>query len=83
MIEVVQGTGPIVLGLPHSGLDVPENIWETLNKRGQKLADTDWHIHKLYNGLLGNVTSVRTPVHRYVIDVNRPPDGQSLYPGQN
>lgn len=83
MIEVVQGTGPIVLGLPHSGLDVPENIWETLNKRGQKLADTDWHIHKLYNGLLGNVTTVRTPVHRYVIDVNRPPDGQSLYPGQN
>ena len=26
---------------------------------------------------------MRTPVHRYVIDVNRGPEGQSLYPGQN
>jgi N-formylglutamate deformylase len=30
-----------------------------------------------------NVTTVRTPVHRYVIDVNRDPSGASLYPGQN
>ncbi|MBV1896325.1 MAG: N-formylglutamate deformylase [Rhodobacteraceae bacterium] len=83
MIEVVRGTGPIVLGLPHTGMDVPENIWETLNENGQKLADTDWHIHVLYGWLLDNVTTVRTPVHRYAIDVNRAPDGQSLYPGQN
>ncbi len=26
---------------------------------------------------------MRTPVHRYVIDVNRDPAGESLYPGQN
>ena len=26
---------------------------------------------------------MRTPVHRYVIDVNRDPEGESLYPGQN
>lgn len=83
MIEVVQGTGPIVLGLPHTGLDVPKGIWNKLNECGQNLADTDWHIDRLYNGLIGEVTTVRTPVHRYVIDVNRAPDGQSLYPGQN
>ncbi len=83
MIEVVQGTGPIVLGLPHTGVDVPKDVWFNLNECGQKLADTDWHIHKLYKGLVGEVTMVRTPVHRYVIDVNRAPDGQSLYPGQN
>ena len=29
------------------------------------------------------MTTVRTPIHRYVIDVNRAPDGASLYPGQN
>ncbi len=29
------------------------------------------------------MTSVRTPIHRYVIDVNRDPSGESLYPGQN
>ena len=34
-------------------------------------------------GLLDDVTTVRTTVHRYVIDVNRDPSGESLYPGQN
>jgi formiminoglutamase len=50
---------------------------------GRALADTDWHIHRLYEGLLGSVTTVRTRIHRYVIDTNRDPSGTSLYPGQN
>lgn len=83
MIEVVQGGGPIVLGLPHTGTYVPPEIWDTLNDRGRALADTDWHIDRLYNGLGHDVTTVRTPIHRYVIDVNRGPDDASLYPGQN
>ena len=83
MIEVVQGGGPLVLGLPHTGTYVPPEIMAWLNARGQALADTDWHIARLYDGLIGNVTTVRTPVHRYVIDVNRAPGGESLYPGQN
>lgn len=83
MIEVVQGGGPLVLGLPHTGTFVPPEILVRLNERGRALADTDWHIEKLYDGLIGDVTTVRTPVHRYVIDVNRDPGGASLYPGQN
>jgi formiminoglutamase len=83
MIEVVQGGGPLVLGLPHTGTYVPPEIVARLNVRGRALADTDWHIERLYDGLVGDVTTVRTPVHRYVIDVNRAPDGESLYPGQN
>jgi len=83
MIEVTQGSGPIVLGVPHTGTDVPADIAGMLNDRGLALADTDWNIHRLYGGLLDNVTTVRTPIHRYVIDVNRGPDDASLYPGQN
>ena len=83
MIEVKQGNGPIVLGLPHTGTEVPDDVRHVLNDRGRALADTDWHIHHLYDGLLEGVTTVRTPIHRYVIDVNRAPDGESLYPGQN
>jgi formiminoglutamase len=83
MIEVTQGNSPIVLGLPHTGTDVPPEIWETLNDRGRALADTDWHIHRLYADLGLDLTRVRTPMHRYVIDVNRGPDDASLYPGQN
>jgi formiminoglutamase len=83
MIEVTQGASPLVLGLPHTGTEVPADIWDRLNEIGQGLADTDWHIHDLYAGLVEDVTTVRTPIHRYVIDVNRDPAGLSLYPGQN
>ncbi len=83
MIEVTQGSSPLVLGLPHTGTEVPPEIWRGLNDTGREMADTDWHIHALYDGLAQDVTTVRTPLHRYVIDVNRAPDGASLYPGQN
>lgn len=83
MIEVTRGASPLVLGLPHTGTDVPVEVWDRLNDTGRALADTDWHVHDLYTGLVDGVTTVRTPIHRYVIDVNRDPEGQSLYPGQN
>lgn len=83
MIKTIQGSSPVVLGLPHTGTEVPPEIWDGLNETGQALADTDWHIHDLYAGLVADITSVRTPIHRYVIDVNRDPAGESLYPGQN
>lgn len=81
--EVKQGSSPVILGFPHTGTDVPPAIWEQLNENGRLLADTDWHIHDLYEGLLPDVTTVRATFHRYVIDANRDPEGVSLYPGQN
>lgn len=81
--EVVQGSSPVILGLPHTGTDVPEDIWNRLNDNGRILADTDWHIHQLYAGLIEGATSVRATFHRYCIDANRDPAGASLYPGQN
>ena len=83
VVDVHQGTSPVILGLPHTGTEVPEDIWARLNDNGRILADTDWHIHKLYDGLLDNVTTVRATFHRYCIDANRDPAGVSLYPGQN
>lgn len=82
-VEVTSGDGPIVLGVPHSGTYVPEEVWQRLNPLGQKLADTDWHVDRLYSGLLPDTTMVRANFHRYVIDANRDPAGVSLYPGQN
>jgi N-formylglutamate deformylase len=54
-----------------------------LNPTGQALADTDWHIHEIYAGLLPRATTVRATFHRYLIDANRAPDDASLYPGRN
>ena len=82
-VSIRQGSGPIVLGLPHTGTFVPPEVADKLNDNGRKLADTDWHIDRLYDGLLAGVTTVRANFHRYVIDANRDPEGVSLYPGQN
>jgi formiminoglutamase len=82
-VEVTRGDGPVVLGLPHTGTFLPEDIRADLNDRGRQLTDTDWHIERLYDGLLPGATLVRATFHRYAIDANRAPDGESLYPGQN
>ena len=82
-VEVIKGGGPVVLGMPHTGTYVPQDVRAKLNERGRGLDDTDWNIHKLYDGLLPGATVVRAKFHRYVIDANRDPSGASLYPGQN
>lgn len=81
--EIARGTSPVILAFPHTGTEVPAEIWDRLNDNGRLLADTDWHIHQLYAGLLPGATTVRATFHRYVIDANRDPTGVSLYPGQN
>lgn len=69
--------------MPHTGTYISEKIYKTLNANGRKLADTDWHVDRLYRGLLPGVTIVKANFHRYVVDANRDPLGASLYPGQN
>jgi len=83
VFEISEGDGPVILGLPHTGIWLPEDVAAKLNDRGRGLDDTDWHIERLYAGLLPGVTTVRALFHRYVIDANRDPSGESLYPGQN
>lgn len=82
-VTVTRGQSPIVLGIPHAGTEVPADIARDLNGTGSALADTDWHVDQLYEGLLPEATVVRANFHRYVIDANRDPAGVSLYPGQN
>lgn len=82
-VEITQGASPVILAFPHTGTFVPDDVAARLNAEGRKLRDTDWHIEKLYDGLLAGATTVRATFHRYVIDANRDPSGASLYPGQN
>ncbi|MBO6859511.1 N-formylglutamate deformylase [Roseibium sp.] len=82
-VEVFRGDGPVVLGVPHAGTFVPDDIKARFNDTGLKLADTDWHVDRLYSDLLPGATMVKANFHRYVIDANRDPEGVSLYPGQN
>lgn len=82
-VEVIPGDGPVVLGQPHGGTWLLPEVLARLNATGQTLSDTDWHIGRLYDGLLPGATVVRATFHRYLIDANRDPSGASLYPGQN
>lgn len=82
-VTVHEEGSPIILAFPHVGTFVPEDIFQKLNKNGQRLADTDWHVDRLYDGLLGDATKVIANFHRYVVDANRDPADVSLYPGQN
>ena len=88
-VNITEGSGQIILAQPHGGTffppvdDFQNEIIPTLNEIGRELADTDWHIHRLYDGLIQDVTVVEATFSRYLIDANRDPSGNSLYPGQN
>lgn len=81
-VIVARGESPLVLAFPHAGTRVPDDVRAGLNDEGLVLRDTDWHIARLYDDLLDDVTRVEATFHRYVIDANRDPAGQTLYPGQ-
>ncbi len=77
------GTLPVVVSVPHVGTYVPESILERFEPPAKQLRDTDWYVDKLYDFArqIGVHMLVAT-YSRYVIDLNRSPDGHSLYPGQ-
>jgi len=81
--ELHRGDSPVILSFPHTGTGLPPEIQSRLNANGRLLADTDWHVDRLYQDLLPEATIVRANFHRYVIDANRDPRDVSLYPGQN
>ena len=81
--KIKRSEGILVLAMPHTGTFVPPEVWADLNARGQALADTDWHLDRLYADLVPEATTIGATFHRYVIDANRGPDDASLYPGQN
>jgi N-formylglutamate deformylase len=78
-----RGASPLVVSMPHVGTFVPHSIGRDFADCAARRPDTDWHLPRLYDFLddLG-ATVIRANLSRYVIDVNRPPDGANLYPGQ-
>lgn len=82
-LTVEQRDAPLILSLPHTGIDIPSQYREGLVSLDLARKDADWWIDKLYTFArdLG-ATFVHTAISRTVIDVNRDPSGTSLYPGQ-
>ena len=80
-----QGTRPLLISMPHVGTHVPPKLAARLTPKARQVPDTDWHLERLYDFAAKELgASVLVATHsRYVIDMNRPPDGASLYPGQS
>jgi formiminoglutamase len=82
-VDVEERGTPLLLSLPHTGTGLPKGLAERLTEAGRALVDTDWHVDRLYAFAdATGATTVKAGFSRYVIDVNRDPSGQSLYPGQ-
>jgi N-formylglutamate deformylase len=79
-----RGGSALIVSMPHVGTFVPHSLGARLADCAARRPDTDWHLARLYD-FLGELdaTVVRAQYSRYVIDVNRPPDGANLYPGQD
>ena len=79
-----RGASPLVVSMPHVGNFIPHTVGSALSDCAARRPDTDWHLPRLYDFLEDLGATVITATHsRYVIDVNRPPDGENLYPGRD
>ena len=78
------GSSALIVSMPHAGTFIPHSIGKGLSDCAAKRPDTDWHLPRLYDFLGDLGATVVTATHsRYVVDVNRPPDGANLYPGRD
>ena len=79
-----EGTAPLLVSLPHDGSVIPDAIANGMRETARCAPDTDWHVARLYDVARTLGASILVPRYsRYVVDLNRPPDDVSLYPGQN
>jgi formiminoglutamase len=82
-VTVTRGDAPLILSIPHAGVQLAPEMERQLVSPWLARKDTDWHVDKLYDFApeLG-ITVIRSALSRTVIDVNRdpaekPPQGQA------
>ncbi len=79
-----RGSAPLAVSLPHVGTRLADELKPRLAERALAVEDTDWHLDVLYAFAAELGASVITPRYsRYVIDLNRPPEGGPMYAGTN
>jgi N-formylglutamate deformylase len=83
IFSLERGDAPLIISIPHLGTRIPDALRDRYTDIALSVADTDWHLDRLYafaKSLGATVLGAR--ISRYVIDLNRPPNDESLYPGQ-
>jgi N-formylglutamate deformylase len=82
LYEFSAGDAPLLVSIPHCGTHIPPELASAMTPDAHDVPDTDFHLPQLYDFLAGLDVPVLAATHsRYVIDLNRSPDGAVLYPG--
>jgi N-formylglutamate deformylase len=77
-----RGDAALIVSLPHVGTYIPDVLKSRFVPRALATEDTDWHLETLYAFAKDLGATMLAATHaRYVIDLNRPPDDQPMYPG--
>jgi len=72
---------PIVISVPHCGLEIPDELKEDyVDSQLKSLDDADWFVHDLYDfaSEMG-ITIIYAKYHRWLIDLNRDVKSVPLY----
>jgi N-formylglutamate deformylase len=76
------GRSPLLVSMPHVGTYIPPALAADMTDAAVTVPDTDWHVDRLYDFLDEIGAAVLQATHsRLVIDLNRSPTGEALYPG--
>lgn len=67
-VKQVNHVSPILLSIPHSGLEIPEGIQVRINLNAKRI-HTDWEMHTFIKDF--PFTSISSKLSRYIVDVNR------------
>lgn len=72
---------PIVLSIPHSGTHFPAELKDQFDPElSARPDDTDWFVDRLYDFAPAmGITTISATLSRWVIDLNRNPEGMPLY----
>ncbi|HWH81124.1 MAG TPA: N-formylglutamate deformylase [Burkholderiaceae bacterium] len=84
LFTLTRGSAPLLVSIPHAGTEIPPEIAARMTPEALERADVDWHLPQLYafaHELGASVLAAH--IARHVIDLNRPPQDESLYPGQD
>jgi N-formylglutamate amidohydrolase len=82
--HLTEGDAPIMISVPHAGTAFPDELKPLIKERFiDQPEDTDWFVDRLYGFAAElDVTLLTARYSRYVIDLNRDPDGIPLYQDQ-
>ncbi len=83
IFEYAQGSSPLLISFPHDGTKIPADLISGFSDFGKSNVDCDWFISALYAFISTlDVSFIKPAYSRYVVDLNRSPEGDLLYPGR-